>query len=397
MSEGLLASLLATVAELAPLIEGSAEESERSRRLAMPAVEAMARAGLFRLWLPRALGGTEADVASVVRVVEAVSRIDGAAGWCMTIAANTSLPAGYLPPKAARDIHAGDPLLVTAGTWPPLGQAVAVAGGYRAAGRWPFASGCQHAMWIQGGCRIVDGDEPRLESNGTPAVRVLYFPAASCAILDTWDTSGLRGTGSHDFTVTDLFVPAEHTVSFHEPPVEPGPLYAFPIIALSAATIAAVSLGIARRAIDILTEVSRVKVAMRSQQVLSQSAMLRADLGRAEGLLRAGRALLFETVEEVWRVVCRDGQLGVPDRAVLSLAATHATASAIEAVDLAYRAAGSAAIYTGTRLERCLRDVRTVGHHIAVAWPNYELVGQALLGFDISLTSLMRADERYGS
>ena len=82
MSEGLLASLLATVAELAPLIEGSAEESERSRRLAMPAVEAMARAGLFRLWLPRALGGTEADVASVVRVVEAVSRIDGAAGWC---------------------------------------------------------------------------------------------------------------------------------------------------------------------------------------------------------------------------------------------------------------------------------------------------------------------------
>jgi alkylation response protein AidB-like acyl-CoA dehydrogenase len=390
-----LPALLATVEDLAPLIEASAEESERSRRLAMPVVEAMSRAGLFRLWVPRALGGAEADVATVVRVVEAVSRIDGAAGWCLTIAGNTSLPAGYLPPQAARDIFAGDPLLVTAGTWPPLGQAIAVEGGYRATGSWPFASGCQHSRWIQGGCRIIDGDRPLLEANGSPVVRVLHFPAASCEILDTWDTTGLRGTGSHDFTVSDVFVPDSHTVSFHEPPVEKGPLYALPIIALSATSIAAVSLGIARRAIDILTEVSRVKVAMRSQQVLSQSAMLQVDLGRAEGVLRSGRALLYETIHEIWQVVCAGELLSVRDRAMLSLAATHATNSAIQAVDLAFRAAGSASIYTHTRLERCLRDVRTVGHHIAVARPNYELVGQALLGFDMHATSLMRADERF--
>jgi indole-3-acetate monooxygenase len=397
LSESLLGSLLASVEELAPLIEASADESERLRRLALPIVEAMARAGLFRLWLPQALGGAEADVATVVRVIEAVSRIDGAAGWCLTIASNACLPAGYLPSQAAREIYADDPLLVTAGAWPPLGQAVAVDGGYRVTGRWPFASGCQHSRWLQGGCRIVAGGKPLLEANGTQAVRVLYFPAASCEILDTWDTSGLRGTGSHDFTVTDMFVPAEHAVSFHQPPVEPGPLYALPIIALSAASIAAVSLGIARRAIGILTEVSRVKVAMRSQQALSQSPTVQIDLARAEGLLRAGRALLLQTIDEVWRAVRTQGQLSVQDRASLSLAATHATQGAIEAVDLAFRAAGSAAIRTGTRLERCLRDVRTVGHHIAVAWPNYELVGQALLGFDMRLTSLMRADERYGS
>ena len=395
MGEIFSSGLLAKVEELAPLIEASADESERSRRLALPVVEAMSRAGLFRLWVPRSLGGAEADIATVVRVVEAVSRVDGAAGWCLTIAGNTCLPAGYLPSRAARDIYARDSMLVTAGTWPPIGQAVAVEGGYRATGRWPFASGCQHAGWIQGGCRIFDGDKARLEANGMPAVRVLFFPAASCEILDTWDTTGMRGTGSHDFSVNDVFVPNERTVSFHARPVEEGPLYALPIIVLSSAPIAAVALGVARRAIDILTEISRVKVAMRSQQVLSQSAMLQADLGRAEGLLRSSRALLYQTIDEIWQIVSAGGLLSVSDRAMLSLASTHAASSAIQAVDLAFSAAGSASIYTRTRLERCLRDVRTIGHHIAVARPNYELVGQALLGFDMNPTPLMRADERY--
>jgi indole-3-acetate monooxygenase len=387
--------LLAAVAELAPLIAASADDSERSRRLAPSAVEALSHAGLFRLWVPRSLGGAEVDAATLIRVVEALSRVDGAAGWCVTIASNSSLPAGYLPAAAARHIYADDPLLVTGGTWPPLGQAVAVDGGYRVTGRWPFASGCHHTRWLEGGCRIIEQGAPRLEANGSPAVRILYLPASSCEILDTWDTSGLRGTGSHDFTATDVFVPADHTVSFHEPPVEKGPLYAFPIIVLSWTSIAAVSLGIARHALDILTEVSRSKVAMRSQRALSQSSIVQIDLGRAEGLLRSGRALLHETIDDVWQAVSAGTQLGVRDRAMLSLAATHAANSAIEAVNLACRAAGSASLYTAPGLERCQRDVRAVGTHIAVAYPNYELVGQALLGFDMRMTSMMRMDERY--
>jgi len=390
-----LPNLLSAVEALAPVIEAHADEGERLRRLATPVVDAMSRAGLFRLWVPRSLGGAEADVATVVRLVEAVSRIDGAAGWCMTIAGNTCLPAGYLPASSARHIFADNPLLVTAGTWPPLGEAVAVDGGYRVTGSWPFASGCQHAGWIEGGCRIRHGDALRMEANGLPAVRVMFFPADACEILDTWDTTGMRGTGSHDFAVNDVFVPVERSVSFHEAPVEPGPLYALPIIGLSAAPIAAVALGVARRALDILAEVARVKVAMRSQQPIGQSAMLQGDLGRAEGLLRSGRSLLYETIDRVWRVVAAGALLSIDDRAMLALAATHAANSAIQAVDLAFGAAGTASIYTKTRLERCLRDVRTVGHHIAVARPNYELVGQALLGHDMHATSLLRADERY--
>jgi alkylation response protein AidB-like acyl-CoA dehydrogenase len=280
---------LDTVAALAPQIEAAADENERTRRLSVPLVGAMAQAGLFRLWRPRSLGGEESDPITVLRVVEAVSRIDGAAGWCVAVHGNGSLPSGYLPREGAREIFGSDPNTITAGTWPPLGEAVVVEGGYRATGRWPFASGCQHAQWIQAGCRIIDGDQPRLRADGTPVARVLFFPAASCEILDTWHTAGMRGTGSHDFTVTNVSVPFEHSVSFREPPVELGPLYAFPTIGLSASAIAAVALGIARHAIDILSEVARVKVAMRSQRVLSQHATLQADLGRAEGLLRAGR------------------------------------------------------------------------------------------------------------
>jgi indole-3-acetate monooxygenase len=385
---------LDTVAALAPQIEAAADENERTRRLSVPLVGAMAQAGLFRLWRPRSLGGEESDPITVLRVVEAVSRIDRAAGWCVAVHGNGSLPSGYLPREGAREIFGSDPNTITAGTWPPLGEAVVVEGDYRATGRWPFASGCQHAQWIQAGCRIIDGDQPRLRADGTPVARVLFFPAASCEILDTWRTAGMRGTGSHDFTVTNISVPFEHSVSFREPPVEQGPLYAFPIIGLSASAIAAVALGIARHAIDLLFEVARVKVAMRSQRVLSQHATLQADLGRAEGLLRAGRALLYQTIEEAWQTVVASETLSIAQRALLFLAATQASQAATQAVDLMYTAGGSASIYANTGLERCLRDIRTASHHIAVAPGNYEMVGQALLGFDMSTTPLLRMDDR---
>jgi alkylation response protein AidB-like acyl-CoA dehydrogenase len=279
---------LDAVAVLAAQIAEAADENERARRLSLPLVSAMAETGLFRLWRPRSLSGAEVDAASALRVIEAVSRIDGAPGWCLAVHGNGSLPSGYLPKEGAREIFGRDPDVLVAGTWPPLGEAVVVDGGYRATGRWPFASGCQHAQWLQAGCRIIDPGGPRLLPDGSPVARILFFPAADCEILDTWHTAGMRGTGSHDFTIKDVFVPTEHTLSFREPPVEKGPFYALPTLGLSAAAIAAVSLGIARHAIHILSAVAGVKVAMRSQRVLSQHAALQADLGRAEGLLRAG-------------------------------------------------------------------------------------------------------------
>jgi indole-3-acetate monooxygenase len=384
-----------TVRALAPQIEASVEENERTRRLAPSLVEAISRAGLFRLGRPRSLGGDEVDIMTTMRVVEAVSRIDGSTGWCLAIQGNGSLLSGYLPKVDATEIFGSDPDVVLAGALPPFGEAIVVDGGYRATGRWPFASGCQHAQWLVGGCRIVDGGQPRLRPDGMPVVRVLCFPAASCEILDTWHTMGMRDTGSHDFAVRDLFVPAAHTLSLREAPVEPGPLYAFPTLALLGASLATLELGIARHAIDILSEVARTKIALRSRQVLSQQATLQADLGRAEGLLRSGRALLYETLDELWHLVAAGQTPSVAQRAMQVLASTQATQSAIQTVKLMFSAAGSTSVYTTTsQLERCLRDARTAGQHIAVARANYEMIGQAMLGFDMRMTPLLMMDDR---
>jgi indole-3-acetate monooxygenase len=193
--------------------------------------------------------------------------------------------------------------VITGGAIRPTGQAVVVDGGYRVTGRWALGSGCQHSAWIVDGCRVLHGDQPRLGPNRMPITRILFFPAASCEILDTWHSIGLRGTGSHDYAVSDLFVPAAHSLSFREPPSAPGPLYALPTTALFGAVLAAVPLGIARHAIDISTELAGTKIATRSEQALREDATMRGDLGRAEALLRSGRAFLYEALDEAWNMV----------------------------------------------------------------------------------------------
>ena len=225
-------------------------------------------------------------------------------------------------------------------------------------------------------------------------MRLMFFPACSCAILDTWYSIGLRGTGSHDYTVTDLFVPTARSLSFREPPSAPGPLYALPTIALFGTVLAAVPLGIARHAIDILTELAGTKIATRSQQALREDATMRGDLGRAEALLRSGRAFLYEALDQAWQVVTAGETLSVTQRATMWLASTHATNAAKQATELVYSAGGATSAYTSSGLERCLRDVHAAGQHLTLASTNYEMVGQALLASDMRLTPLLVRDDR---
>lgn len=394
MADTTPSSFIAAAASLGPQIQASAEESERLRRLPMSLVEAMAEAGLFRLWIPRSLGGEEADPMTLVRAVEEVSRADGAAGWCLAIGGEYGVFGGYLPEDAAREIYGGDPHVRTAGAFRPSGNAVVVDGGYRVRGRWPLGSGCQHSAWIVGGCRILDGDRPRLGADGAPDMRILFFPAAECEILDTWHSIGLRGTGSHDYTVTDVFVPAARSLSFREPPVERGPLYAFPTIALFGAVLAAVPLGIARHAIDILTELAETKTTTRSPQPLREDATMQASLGRAEALLRSGRAFLYDALGEAWGILSAGDTLSPAQRATLWLASTHAANTAKEAAELMFSAGGSASPYTTSGLERCVRDIHAAAQHHVMAPGNYQMAGQAFLGFDMRATLLMSRDDR---
>jgi indole-3-acetate monooxygenase len=396
MSDADAVSFIRAACDLAPQIRSAADEIEQQRRLPIGLVEAMAQAGLFRLWIPRVLGGEETDPMTLVRVVEEVSRADGAAGWCMAIGGEYGAFGGYLSPDAAREIYGSDPHVRTAGAFRPFGNAVAVEGGYRVTGRWPLGSGCQHSAWIAGGCRILDGDQPRVAADGAPLTRILFFPVSDCEIFDTWDSIGLRGTGSHDYAVADVFVPAARSVSLREPPAEPGPLYAMPTIALFGAVLAAVPLGIARHAIDILMELAATKIASRSRQALREDATMQAALGRAEALLRSGRAFLYEALSEAWQVASAGQILSLTQRAMLWLASTHAANTAKEATELMFSAGGSASPYTTSGLERCVRDIYAAAQHITVAPANYQMAGQALLGSDMRATVLLFMDDRGG-
>jgi alkylation response protein AidB-like acyl-CoA dehydrogenase len=394
LSENRFSSFMEAAKGLAPRIEATVAEIEQSRRIPAPLIESIAKAGLFRLWIPRALGGEETDPMTLVRVVEEVSRADASVGWCVAIAGEYGAFGGYLSAEAAHEVYGSDPHVRIAGALRPFGEAVVVDGGYRVKGRWPLGSGCQHSTWIVGGCRVLDNDHPRVTADGTPVVRLLFFHSDDCSILDTWYTIGLRGTGSHDYVVEDLFVPSARSLSFREPPTDAGPLYALPTIGLFATVLAAVPLGIARRSIELLLELTETKITSRSRRSLREDATMQSNLGQAEALLRSGRALLYEALDEAWGVVTLGQTLSIAQRAMLWLASTHAATSAKQVTELMFNAGGSASPYTSGRLERCVRDMHAACQHLTLATSNYQMVGQAFLNLDMRETPLLFMDNR---
>jgi alkylation response protein AidB-like acyl-CoA dehydrogenase len=389
-TEPAAAELIERARALAPLIHASRDEIEQERQLPRSLVEAMTEAGLFRMWVPRSLGGAEADVVTHLRTIEEVARADGAAGWNVAIGNNTGILAAYMPDMdTAREIF-GDPRTILAGSTNPRGQAVAVPveGGYRLSGRWGVASGCQHASWLVGVCVVMEGDAPRAGANGAPQPHAMLFPRTDASIIDTWHVGGLRGTGSHDIEVRDLFVPAARAfpLDLSGKPRETGTLYQIPLTALGALPLAAVATGIARAAIDALTELATAKTPYGTQKLLRERSMAQISVARAEGLLGAARAFLFETAAETWATVATRGELPRRQQAMLRLAGTHAVSSATQAVDLMYGAGGGSAIYTSSPLERCFRDIHTLTQHAMIAQTMEEPIGRVLLGMEPGTT-----------
>jgi alkylation response protein AidB-like acyl-CoA dehydrogenase len=278
---------------------------------------------------------------------------------------------------------------VAGGVFAPKGRALAGGDGFTVSGRWPFASGCTHCDWLMGGCVVLDGEEPRLLPNGMPDVRLLLAPATAFTIHDTWHVSGLRATGSHDIELDTVFIPAEHGASvFSDRPREEGPLYAFPLFGLLAVAIAAVSLGIARGALDELVELAGGKVPTGGRRALAERATVQADAARADAAVRGARALLLEAVDEAWQRAAADGEVDTERRAALRLASTHAAAVCAEAASTAYRLGGGSAIYESSPLQRRFRDANVATQHMLVAPATWELTGRLLLGLPTDTTQL---------
>jgi len=370
---------------LVAMIRAECADIDTSRAIPTSVMQALRAEGVYRMLVPEEFGGAEVDPVSFLRVVEAASYADGSVGWCAAIHGCYGTFGGMLPAEGARRVFA-DANTIVAGAFRPTGFATPVDGGFRVTGRWPFASGSTHATWYLGGCTIVRDGKPLIGPTGAPLMREMFFPAQVVEILDTWDATGLRGTASHDYTVSDVFVPEALTAWFKDRPTCGGPLYRMPPIAMFAAFLGAVPLGIARHALDEFVTLAAGKTVVFSASVLADKPMAQERLGRAKALILSGRHYLVQTLRELWEKVEAGHAPTMSDRGAVWLAATHAGHSAFEAIELLYTAAGASSVYRSCPLDRCLRDARTAVQHLTLQESNFELAGRDLLGRELVLS-----------
>jgi alkylation response protein AidB-like acyl-CoA dehydrogenase len=369
---------------LAPRIRARADEIETARQIPRDLVLEIAGAGLFKVGLPESEGGLGADVLTTLRVIEEVARADGSTGWIVAMGINTLRQSAQFVPEVRRKIFHSDPIGVSAGSANPRGRAVAVPGGYRVTGHWFFASGCMHSSVLHGACKVFDGERPRLRPNGDQEIRICYFcPKSGARIIDTWDVSGLRGTGSHDIEVEDLFVPEEHTFSALDLRARvTGPMNRMHGFDLAGCGFCCVGLGVARAALDTFAELAQLKTPRSFTGLLRDRAPVQTRMGEAEAILRSGRAYLFDVVEEMWQTVLAKELVTEQQRSDLRMAMTHAAQSAAKATHLVCEAAGTTSIFVKSPLERYARDAEVVTRHNQLQYVNYEAVGRTLLGLE---------------
>jgi alkylation response protein AidB-like acyl-CoA dehydrogenase len=377
--------LIEAAKSLAPLIDAYRDQSERERTLPEELVTALAQADLLRMYVPRSRGGLEVDPVTGFRVLEELARADGAVAWNVFNWAAGALYAARLAEPAAREVYGRDPSVVISASLAPKGRAEAVAGGFRLSGRWPLASGCTHASWLVAGAVIMQGGQPGFRPDGAPDVRLMFVPRAECEIIDTWDAAGLRGTGSHDFSVQHVWVPEERAFAFPDGPAhEPGPLYRGSIFDGLVRLINPVAFGIARAALDAFAELAGHKVPTRTASLLRDRATVQAQVAQAEALVRSARALVFEASAAAWETFCAGEPLSAEQSALQWLAAVHAVTSCAHAVDTVFTLGGATSVYRTSRLERCFRDIHVVTQHVGVSPWQWERVGRHFLGLGIA-------------
>lgn len=369
-----------------PQVIAGRDECERLRHVPPSLADALAKAGLLQMFLPRSMGGPELAPLDAFDAIEEISKIDGSIGWCTMIASVLAAFTGWLPSDVGRvmgGFAAGGPRadMRLGGSIRPQGRARRVEGGYRVDGQWDFASGIHHARWVVCPCVVIEGDRPVMTDAGAPKTRIMWLPAERIRIIDTWDVIGLRGTGSHDFAVHDVFVPASHTSSLADVPHENGPLY-MPRLFLTWVWTATVAnaLGIARGAMNAFVEMASAKASTSSPTLLRDRPLVQVRTAEAEAILSAARNYVRGTVAETWRLVTTDNQ--DLDRAITQsrLAITHAMHEAARSVDLVFHAAGTNAVYTRNPIERYFRDIHVTLQHGAALPVHMEAAGKALLG-----------------
>ncbi len=382
---GFPADPVAEARSLGPVIEAHREQMDAQRALPAPVVEGMVRLGILRAAVPTELGGPSYDPRTQVEVVEELSRLDGSVGWCAMIASAASFTCGFLDSDTAAAFF-GPANACLAGQLAPTGRAVRVPGGYRVSGRFRFGSGSGHATMLLGGCLVYDGDDVSIGPKGRPEQRSALVRAEQVSIMDTWHTTGLWGTGSNDYVIDDVFVPEEHTWDPVGPSLRQEPLYRYPPLFLM--PHCGVPLGIARAAIDAVSELAQDKELYPGARQAGSSKSLRDDPGTqeavaiAEAKLAAARALTYATIDTMWAMLQAGERIPTRDRAMYRITMTWIHQIGKEIVESMYDTASASSIYRGNPLDRLMRDMLTGAQHRMVHPKLYRPAGRLLLGLD---------------
>jgi indole-3-acetate monooxygenase len=374
---------------LVPVIEAAADRIEGERRIVPDIVEALHQAGLFHMLLPHALGGGGADIIAFNEVIETIATADASTAWCLGQQAASTQAAGYLDPKIAREVF-GPPHGAVAWGPPSGAKAVVADGGYVVNGRWRFASGSAHCPWLGGHSAVIERDgKPRLDAKGRPVMRTMLFRNDKATWTDIWHVLGLRGTGSNQYEVKDLFVPDAYTTWRDQASdrTNDGPLYDIPLLTLYGIGFSGVGLGLARASLDAFMTLAATKKPspMHGSPVpLREHPAVQARVAEATLQLQSARAYLHDMLRRFWDAAVAKRAVTLEQRAQLRIAITGAIEQSCRVVDFAYRSAGADAIFHGSPFERRFRDMHTVTAQGQAHLSNFEGAGQALFGIETS-------------
>ena len=383
------AQLLEAATRLGLAFRERSDEIETARRIPPDVSQQMADAGFYRMGAPRSVGGLETPPGVSSEVFERLAQHDASCAWVAFIGMTSSSALASLPASSAQAILA-DPATLVTGVFAPTGQAMRTSGGFRVSGRWQWGSGSQNAQWVLGGCRLLlDDGEAMTDGRGRPRQTMVLMPASEIGFEDTWHTSGLCGSGSLDYVADDVFVPDDRVVGFCQDGLPARtPLSAFPNFSLLALGIGAVSMGIARAAIDDLVALATTKARTGSRKTIAERAASQTALAQAEADLRSARRLFYGTLEEAWRRATANQGIDVGQRRDLRLATTNAVMRSVGVVEAMYDLGGGAAVYRSSRLQRQFRDIHVAKSHIMVAPSTLEVIGASLFGLEGSYAML---------
>jgi len=379
---------VARTRELLPLIADAAAGVEAGRRLDEGVIAVLHEAGLFRMMMPRWLGGGEAPPSEFVQVIETIARADASTAWCLSQMTVCSLSSVYLDREAARDVFGGSGAALAWGSTPDA-KAVRVPGGYRVTGKWEFGSGCHHATWLGGHIPVIEPHgTPVPGEDGEPLERTMLFPKAAARIADVWHVLGLRGTGSDLYTLEDYFIPEEHTITslFRWPGAPqlklPVP-YRFGGSSLYASGFACVALGNARGMLDDFIDLSKRKVPRWGKNPLADNMIVQVAVAECDTKLESARVYLVQNLRDIEAATARR-QSGptLDERMKIRAAGTYALRLTTGVVNQLYEMAGTTAIFDGNPFERRFRDAHTISQHAQGRISHMETVGKHLLGIE---------------